>query len=49
LNFTPSGPIPAYQKDLTLKGIWKDLHSLVRLQVIQVTPEYLDIQVSFEK
>jgi len=47
LNFVPSGPVSPYQKDFTLKGTWKDPHSMVKLQVIQVTPDYLDIQVSF--
>jgi len=48
LNFAPSGPVSLFQRDFTLKGTWKDPHSMVRLQVIQITPDYLDIQVSFD-
>jgi hypothetical protein len=49
LNFAPGGNVSWNQKDLTLKGVWKDPHSMVRLEVLQVTPDYMDVQVSFEQ
>jgi len=48
LNFK-IGPVSPYEKDYTLKGKWKDEHSQVQLEVLHVTPEYLDIHVSFVK
>jgi hypothetical protein len=49
LNFAPSGPINPYQTDLTLKTSWKDPHSMVSLQVVQITPQFIDINVEFNQ
>jgi hypothetical protein len=48
LNFHPDGqPVNPYEPDLTLTTSWKDAHSMVKLDVVDVTPDYMDIHVSF--
>jgi hypothetical protein len=49
LNFAPSGPVNPYQTDFTLKTSWKDPHSMVSLQVVQITPQFIDINVEFSQ
>jgi hypothetical protein len=48
LNFHPDGqPVNPYEPDLTLTTSWKDDHSMVKLDVVDITPDYMDIHVSF--
>jgi hypothetical protein len=49
LNFVPSGPVSPYQTDFTLKTSWKDPHSMVSLKVVQITPQFIDVNVEFSQ
>jgi hypothetical protein len=48
LNFQDDHTVVnTYETNLTLTKSWKDDHSLVNLEVIDVTPDYIDVHVSF--
>lgn len=48
LDYSPGHPTPGLNTNLILRGSWHDQHSLVGLDVVAITPQYMDVRVSLD-